>query len=67
MNTDNMSIAGETIDYSPCAFMDAYKRHGLQLHRIRRLPMATNHASPWNSPVRRDARAPSYRGSGDGH
>jgi uncharacterized protein YdiU (UPF0061 family) len=24
MNTDNMSIAGETIDYGPCAMMDAY-------------------------------------------
>src|SRR3954462_15889863 len=24
MNTDNTSIAGETIDYGPCAFMDAY-------------------------------------------
>ncbi len=24
MNTDNMSIAGETIDYGPCAFMDQY-------------------------------------------
>jgi serine/tyrosine/threonine adenylyltransferase len=24
MNTDNMSVAGETIDYSPCAFMDTY-------------------------------------------
>ncbi len=24
MNTDNMSIAGETIDYGPCAFMDDY-------------------------------------------
>jgi protein adenylyltransferase len=24
MNTDNMSIAGESIDYGPCAFMDAY-------------------------------------------
>ncbi len=23
-NTDNMSIAGETIDYGPCAFMDAF-------------------------------------------
>ena len=23
-NTDNTSIAGETIDYGPCAFMDAY-------------------------------------------
>ena len=24
MNTDNMSISGETIDYGPCAFMDIY-------------------------------------------
>ncbi len=24
MNTDNMSISGETIDYGPCAFMDFY-------------------------------------------
>jgi protein adenylyltransferase len=24
MNTDNTSISGETIDYGPCAFMDAY-------------------------------------------
>ncbi|QCX27777.1 protein adenylyltransferase SelO [Nocardioides jishulii] len=24
MNTDNVSIAGETIDYGPCAFLDAY-------------------------------------------
>ena len=27
MNTDNMSIAGETIDYGPCAFMDNYHPH----------------------------------------
>jgi uncharacterized protein YdiU (UPF0061 family) len=24
MNTDNMSVAGETIDYGPCAFLDHY-------------------------------------------
>lgn len=24
MNTDNMTISGETIDYGPCAFMDGY-------------------------------------------
>ena len=24
MNTDNMLVSGETIDYGPCAFMDAY-------------------------------------------
>lgn len=26
MNTDNMAISGETIDYGPCAFMDAYDK-----------------------------------------
>ena len=25
MNTDNMSLAGETIDFGPCAFMDSYE------------------------------------------
>jgi uncharacterized protein YdiU (UPF0061 family) len=25
MNTDNMTISGETIDYGPCAFMNAFK------------------------------------------
>ena len=24
MNTDNMTLCGETIDYGPCAFMDMY-------------------------------------------
>ncbi len=24
MNTDNMTVSGETIDYGPCAFMDSY-------------------------------------------
>jgi serine/tyrosine/threonine adenylyltransferase len=24
MNTDNMAVSGDTIDYGPCAFMDAY-------------------------------------------
>jgi uncharacterized protein YdiU (UPF0061 family) len=27
MNTDNMAISGETIDYGPCAFMDHYHPH----------------------------------------
>jgi uncharacterized protein YdiU (UPF0061 family) len=27
MNTDNMALCGETIDYGPCAFMDAYDPH----------------------------------------
>jgi uncharacterized protein YdiU (UPF0061 family) len=25
MNTDNMAISGETIDYGPCAFLDTYR------------------------------------------
>ena len=25
MNTDNMAISGQTIDYGPCAFLDAYR------------------------------------------
>ena len=28
MNTDNMAISGETIDYGPCAFMDAPMQSG---------------------------------------
>lgn len=27
MNTDNMAIAGQTIDYGPCAFMDEFSVH----------------------------------------
>lgn len=26
MNTDNMTISGETIDYGPCAFIDGFRR-----------------------------------------
>lgn len=26
MNTDNMTLSGETIDYGPCAFMEAYNK-----------------------------------------
>ena len=52
MNTDNMTISGETIDYGPCAFMDALRPgHGLQLHRPRRpvRPTATSRRSrQWN-------------------
>ena len=34
MNTDNMTISGETIDYGPCAFLDAFDPgHRLQLDR----------------------------------
>ena len=37
MNTDNMSIAGETIDFGPCAFMDSFNRRQVfSLDRRRR-------------------------------
>ena len=37
MNTDNMALSGETIDYGPCAFMDRLRsRDGVQLDRSRR-------------------------------
>lgn len=29
MNTDNMAISGETLDYGPCAFMNQYDPHAL--------------------------------------
>ncbi|HET6536976.1 MAG TPA: YdiU family protein [Sphingopyxis sp.] len=29
MNTDNMSISGETIDYGPCAFMDRFRMNSV--------------------------------------
>lgn len=29
MNTDNMAISGQTIDFGPCAFMDHYDPHAL--------------------------------------
>ena len=29
MNTDNMAVSGETIDYGPCAFMESYSPHAV--------------------------------------
>ena len=36
MNTDNMALSGETIDYGPCAFLDEYnqKRFSVQLIKM---------------------------------
>ncbi|UJP06397.1 MAG: YdiU family protein [Nitrosomonas sp.] len=51
MNTDNMAISGETIDYGPCAFMDAYDNNtvfsSIDYHgryRFRNQP----HIAQWN-------------------
>ncbi len=29
MNTDNMTVSGETIDYGPCAFVDGFRRNAV--------------------------------------
>jgi uncharacterized protein YdiU (UPF0061 family) len=47
MNTDNMSIAGETIDYGPCAFMNAY--NPMELSSFCRYPLAFNLGQPGKS------------------
>ena len=36
MNTDNTTISGETIDYGPCAFLDAYHLSAALFHRPQR-------------------------------
>ena len=67
MNTDNMTISGETIDYGPCAFIEAYDpRHRVQLDRpvgpLRvRQPAGGGHVEP--RPIRRDPAASDRRGS----
>lgn len=51
MNTDNMSIAGETIDYGPCAFMDTFD-HGKVFSSIDRQGRYAYNSQPgiglWN-------------------
>jgi uncharacterized protein YdiU (UPF0061 family) len=51
MNTDNMSISGETIDFGPCAFMDAYDPATVfsSIDRFGRYAYANQpHAAAWN-------------------
>ena len=71
MNTDNMSIAGETIDYGPCAFMDVYHpRDGLQLHRsdgALRLRQSAGHRAVEPHPSGGNAVAAACRGRGRRH
>ena len=50
MNTDNMSIAGETIDYGPCAFMDEYDPETVysSIDRMGRYAYGNHHIAQWN-------------------
>ena len=51
MNTDNTSISGETIDYGPCAFMDAYHPQTVYSSIDRQGRYAYDnqrHILPWN-------------------
>ncbi|MFO0843506.1 MAG: protein adenylyltransferase SelO family protein [Gemmataceae bacterium] len=61
MNTDNMALSGETIDYGPCAFMNAYRPDTVfRLDRPRRplrLRQPARHRAVEPRPLRRDAVA----------
>jgi uncharacterized protein YdiU (UPF0061 family) len=60
MNTDNTAISGETIDYGPCAFLDAYDpgKTFSSIDAAAATPSPTSRASRCGtSPARRDAAA----------
>ncbi len=48
MNTDNMAVSGETIDYGPCAFLDAYDPNKVfsSIDEFGAMRSATSRASP---------------------
>jgi uncharacterized protein YdiU (UPF0061 family) len=51
MNTDNMAVSGETIDFGPCAFMDAYDPAAVfsSIDERGRYAFANQpHAAAWN-------------------
>ena len=51
MNTDNTSISGETLDYGPCAFMEAYDPHQVysSIDQQGRYAFSNQpHAAHWN-------------------
>ena len=51
MNTDNMTISGETIDYGPCAFMDTYDEKTVfsSIDQNRRYAFGNQpHIAQWN-------------------
>ena len=51
MNTDNMAVSGETIDFGPCAFMDSYDPAAVfsSIDRSGRYAFGNQpHAAAWN-------------------
>jgi uncharacterized protein YdiU (UPF0061 family) len=51
MNTDNMTVSGETIDYGPCAFMDAFEADKVfsSIDRVGRYAYSNQpHVAVWN-------------------
>ncbi|WP_069637232.1 protein adenylyltransferase SelO [Campylobacter pinnipediorum] len=61
MNTDNMSICGESIDYGPCAFMDKYDPKTVFSSIDRHSRYSYEHQPPighWNLSVFADALLP---------
>ena len=51
MNTDNMALSGETIDYGPCAFMDAYDPATVFSSIDRRGPLRLRQPAPSRSGI----------------
>lgn len=61
MNTDNTTISGETLDYGPCAFMEAYdpRRCSAPSMSWAAMPIVTSRGSPsgtWRALPRRCCR-----------
>ena len=65
MNTDNMAISGETIDYGPCAFMNAYDPDtvfsSIDQRRPLRLRQPARDRAVEPGPLRRDPAAAARR------
>ncbi len=70
MNTDNMAISGETIDYGPCAFMEAYDPgavfSSIDGHGRYAFGNQPDIAALEPGALCRDAAAPAVGGSGEG-
>ena len=67
MNTDNMTISGETIDFGPCAWLEGYDPRAVysSIDTQGRYAYGNQPAiAPWNRPSRRDSPPPHRCASG---